>query len=204
MPKICVFDMPVHVSRLPSGNAVMTGPPRQGVRQPSQSMPASGPRTPRARFRYILTKSPVNTPGRISRMPRSAFLRRNLLAHFQLIGQTRFSVRGADLLAAQSGFCRRLDGLPEVLVHFKMFEVARRRQYEPHSGDAAAHAATRSSQGSLPGRPGTKCRAGGEYPGTRSRDASESNEQPTRTFANLVVTSPRRTSIPSSLREAPF
>jgi len=127
-PKIGVFDMPFMFRDYAHANAVMDGPvgamafdslrTKAGIR-----VLASGAQG----FRYIMTKArPVaamqDVKGLKIRVPEAdTFLRT-----FQLIGANPVGVPwGESYLAMQSGVVDGLEGVPEVLMNFKMYEVGK-------------------------------------------------------------------------------
>jgi TRAP-type transport system periplasmic protein len=126
-PKIGVFDMPFMFRDYAQANAVMDGPIGAKVFDSLRShagirVLASGAQG----FRYILTKKPVNAMADLKNAKIRVPEAETFLRTFQLIGANPVSVPwGETYMAAQSGVVDGLEGVPEVLVNFKMFEVAK-------------------------------------------------------------------------------
>lgn len=126
-PKIGVFDMPFMFRDYAQANAVMDGPIGAQVFESLRTKAgirvlASGAQG----FRYVLTKKPVNTMGDLKNVKIRVPEAETFLKTFQLIGANPVSVPwGETYMATQSGVVDGLEGVPEVLVNFKMFEVAK-------------------------------------------------------------------------------
>jgi tripartite ATP-independent transporter DctP family solute receptor len=126
-PKIGVFDMPFMFRDYAQANAVMDGPigaevfdslrTKAGIR-----VLASGAQG----FRYVLTKKPVNAIGDLKNVKIRVPEAETFLKTFQLIGANPVSLPwGETYMATKSGVVDGLEGVPEVLVNFKMYEVAK-------------------------------------------------------------------------------
>jgi TRAP-type transport system periplasmic protein len=126
-PKIGIFDMPFMFRDYAQANAVMDGPIGAQVFESLRAhagirVLASGAQG----FRYILTKKPVNALADLKNAKIRVPEAETFLKTFQLIGANPVSVPwGETYMAAQSGVVDGLEGVPEVLVNFKMFEVAK-------------------------------------------------------------------------------
>jgi tripartite ATP-independent transporter DctP family solute receptor len=127
-PKIGIFDMPFLFHDYVHANAVMDGPIGAAVfeslRQSSGiRVLASGAQG----FRYIMTASkPIGGLGDIAGMKIRVPEAETFLQTFRLIGANPVSIPwGETYLAVQSGVADGLEGVPEVLMNFKMYEVGR-------------------------------------------------------------------------------
>jgi tripartite ATP-independent transporter DctP family solute receptor len=126
-PKIGIFDMPFMFRDYAQANAVMDGPIGAKVFESLRShagirVLASGAQG----FRYILTKKPINSIADLKNAKIRVPEAETFLRTFQLIGANPVSVPwGETYMAAQSGVVDGLEGVPEVLVNFKMYEVAK-------------------------------------------------------------------------------
>jgi tripartite ATP-independent transporter DctP family solute receptor len=127
-PKIGIFDMPFMFRDYTQANAVMDGPIGAQVFESLRKnagirVLASGAQG----FRYILTndkpiQSIADLKGLKIRVPEAE----TFLRTFQLIGANPVSVPwGETYMATQSGVVDGLEGVPEVLVNFKMYEVGK-------------------------------------------------------------------------------
>jgi tripartite ATP-independent transporter DctP family solute receptor len=127
-PKIGIFDMPFLFRDYAHANAVMDGPIGSGVFESLRATAgirvlASGAQG----FRYIMTASkPINSMQDLSgikiRVPEAT----TFLETFRLVGANPVSIPwGETYLAVQSGVADGLEGVPEVLMNFKMYEVGK-------------------------------------------------------------------------------
>lgn len=124
-PKMGIFAMPFLFPDYAHANAIMDGPigkqvfdalrTRAGIRVIGSG--AQG-------FRYILTKKPINSMADLKdlkiRVPESD----TMLKLFRALGANPVSVPWTQTyMSAKSGVIDGLEGVPEVLLDFKMYEV---------------------------------------------------------------------------------
>jgi TRAP-type transport system periplasmic protein len=126
--KIGVFDMPFMFRDYAQANAVMDGPIGAQVFESLRKSAgirvlASGAQG----FRYILSKDKaVNGIGDLKGLKIRVPEAETFLRTFQLIGANPVSVPwGETYMATQSGVVDGLEGVPEVLMNFKMYEVGK-------------------------------------------------------------------------------
>lgn len=126
--KIGIFDMPFLFRDYAHANAVMDGPIgasvfeslRQGAGIRVLASGAQG-------FRYVMTAdTPVNAMSDLAGMKIRVPEADTFLQAFRLVGANPVSIPwGETYLAVQSGVADGLEGVPEVLMSFKMYEVSK-------------------------------------------------------------------------------
>jgi tripartite ATP-independent transporter DctP family solute receptor len=127
-PKIGIFDMPFLFRDYAHANAVMDGPIGAAVFESLRASAgirvlASGAQG----FRYIMTASkPINAMQDLSGIKIRVPEAKTFLETFRLVGANPVSIPwGETYLAVQSGVADGLEGVPEVLMNFKMYEVGK-------------------------------------------------------------------------------
>ena len=127
-PKIGIFDMPFLYRDYEHANAVMDGPIGDAVFESLREAAgirvlASGAQG----FRYIMTASePVESIEDVAELKIRVPEAETFLETFRLIGANPVAVPwGETYLAVQNDVVDGLEGVPEVLVNFKMYEVGK-------------------------------------------------------------------------------
>jgi tripartite ATP-independent transporter DctP family solute receptor len=190
-PKIGVFDMPFMFRDYAQANAVMDGPIGAKVFDSLRShagirVLASGAQG----FRYILTKKPVNAMADLKNAKIRVPEAETFLRTFQLIGANPVSVPwGETYMAAQSGVVDGLEGVPEVLVNFKMFEVAKNAAKTNHILATLQLMVSEKAYQALPADQQKIVDAAAKDAWNAQRDAAQKgNEQAEAQLAKLGVT----------------
>ncbi len=126
--KIGIFDMPFLFRDYAHANAVMDGPIGASVFESLREgagirVLASGAQG----FRYVMTSdTPINAMADLGAMKIRVPEADTFLQAFRLVGANPVSIPwGETYLAVQSGVADGLEGVPEVLMNFKMYEVGK-------------------------------------------------------------------------------
>ena len=125
-PKMAVFALPFMFRDYEHSNAVLDGPLGQKVhealRQRGIRVLAAGAQG----FRYVLTQKPVNTIADMKNLKIRVPEGEVMLRLFQLVGASPVSIPWPETyMAAKNNVVDGLEGVPLVLLNFKMYEAGK-------------------------------------------------------------------------------
>jgi TRAP-type transport system periplasmic protein len=125
-PKMAVFALPFMFRDYNHSNAVLDGPVGQKVHE---ALRARGIRVLAAGaqgFRYVLTQKPINSVGDMKNLKIRVPEGEVMLRLFQLIGASPVSIPWTETyMAAKNNVVDGLEGVPLVLLNFKMYEAGK-------------------------------------------------------------------------------
>jgi tripartite ATP-independent transporter DctP family solute receptor len=125
-PKMAVFALPFMFRDYDHSNAVLDGPVgkkvHEALRQKGIRVLAAGAQG----FRYVLTQKPINSVADMKNLKIRVPEGEVMLRLFQLIGASPVSIAWPETyMAAKNNVVDGLEGVPLVLLNFKMYETGK-------------------------------------------------------------------------------